>query len=628
MSERLRPRSEIVGVGDEESKREAKDEVEDFLDKEAEILSAYGMKGDITLERGARWAFVWELRKLIYDPHYFVERGFSLKETLFATTHELMAHYGELLRDPELVLREAKRYGAKEHLHLLYNIFEDVLGNRRIAAELPFLEETGVKLYREKQFPKTDYREYADHVQFVYGFIREAMVPGEKVMINEKARTALEKLRVFGKDKLDILGLVTTPTIEPKDRFQIMRKIIEPVYLELYQEDLEKEKQRQAAAMPPLQQVAGSKEKQKEGKGFGGGGEGGIGEKELRKQAEEALKKQYKQYQESHPEPLSEEDEENIKKALEANVAKHGGAPSMEKDLLEQWAREHGVKPESVIGYRREYKEIAPLVKELSEVFKKIVSRRLRERWRHAPQLRKEGEEMEESVLAEAYVESRAGGEPAAFRELRREKREQEGYGKLDMTLINDLSGSMGEGEKLAMDRRSKLLFLESLTDFSKEIKEAELESGVSLGLEVRTETRAFGDFGDVELKKMGPELLEKDRIKIWEKLHSAGGGTPDYLSLEQVLGAILPEQEKELKEKTLRKVVVILSDGESENPERVQKTLKELRRKGVIVLGLGMTDSGVAVMNTYAPDASVVKDIRILPKEVQKIILKYTKDL
>lgn len=627
MNETLRPRSEIVATTEEESKREAKDEVEDFLDKEAEILSAYGLKGDITLERGAKWAFFWELRKLTYDPNYFAERGYNLKETLFATTHELMAHYGELLREPELVLREAKRYSAKEHLHLLYNIFEDVLGNRRIVAELPFLEETRTKLYRERQFPKTDYRELADHVQFVYGFIRETMVPGEKVEISEGARAALEKLRRFGKDELDILDLVTTPTIEPKERFQIMRKIVEPVYLELYKEDLEKEKQRQAQ-LPQFRQVAGPKEKQKEGKGFGGGGEGGIGEKELRKQAEKALKEQYKPYQESHPEPLSPQDEENIKKALDASVAKRGGAPSMDKNILEQWAREHRVKSESVIGYRREYKEIASLVQELSEVFKKIISRRLSERWRHAPQLRKEGEELEESVLAEAYVESKAGGDPAVFRELIREKREQEGYGKLDMTLINDLSGSMSEGEKLVMDRRSKLLFLESLADFSKEIKQAELESGVSLGLEVRTETRAFGDFGDVELKKMGPELLEKERIQIWEKLHQAEGGTPDYLSLEQVLESILPEQEKELKEKILRKVVVILSDGGSQDAERVKKTLKALRAKGVIVLGLGMTESGAAVMDTYAPDASVIKDIRKLPKEVQKIIVKYTNDL
>ena len=49
---------------------------------------------------------------------------------------------------------------------------------------------------------------------------------------------------MFGEDKIDILDLVTTPSIEPKDRFQIMRNIVEPIYLDLYQKDLEEEKKK------------------------------------------------------------------------------------------------------------------------------------------------------------------------------------------------------------------------------------------------------------------------------------------------------------------------------------------------------------------------------------------------
>ena len=280
-----------------------------------------------------------------------------------------------------------------------------------------------------------------------------------------------------------------------------------------------------------------------------------------------------------------------------------------------------------MLGYRNEYQEITPLIKELREVFKKIISRRLKERMRFSPQLEKEGEEIEEGALAEAYVESKAGGEVRAFRDVERKKREEVGYGMLDMTLANDLSGSM-EGTKLVMDRKSKLLFMESLADFQKEIEEAELESGLSLGLEIRTETRAFGDFGDAELKKLGTHLDEKERISVWKKLHQAGGGTPDYLSLEEVLKSISANYEKELRDKKRRKVVVVLSDGESQDSSRVQRALKELRDKGVIVFALGMTESGQAVKDTYRPDAEVITDINKLPQAVQKIILKHTEDL
>ncbi len=649
----------------QEVEKAAPEKIEEFLDREAEILAAYGMKGDITLERGNNgWAFDFEHKRLIYDPNFFKERGYNLKETLFATTHELMAHYGELLRDPDFVLKEARRYSKeKPHLHLLYNIFEDVLGNRRIVAELPFLEETQQKLYKEKMFPPTDYRvddkgnPLSRHVQFAYSFIREAMVPDEATQIDPEVREALKKLREFGTDKIDILDLVTTPTIEPKDRFKIMRRIVEPAYLELYKKDLEQEKKNKGgkkqgegesqgsptgASKQPAQEEGKEdkrwwQRKKQEGKGkeksekketsTSGKETGHELDRKAREEAQKRFKKEYEMYEKTHPEPLPLKDEEKLKKAIEEAMGRQGGEPTLDTKILEQWAREYGLNPEDVLGYRKEYQEVAPLVAELREVFKKIVSRRLKERWRLTPQLKREGEELEEGALAESYIESKAGGEPRAFKELERAKRESEGYGVLDMTLINDLSGSM-EGVKLEMDRKSKLLFLESLADFQKEIKEAEYESGIPLGLEVRTETRAFGDFGDAELKPLSPELSEKERINIWKKLHNVSGGTPDYLSLESVLQSITPEYAEELKNKTRRRVAVILSDGESHDPERTKRVLRELRKKGVIALGLGMTESGTAVKDTYAPDAEVIEDIKKLPQAVQKVILKYTQDL
>ena len=636
--------------------------VEEFFDKESEILGAYGLKGDVTLERGSNgWAFDFQNRKLIYDPSFFAERGYNMQETLFATTHELMAHCGELIRDPELILKEAKRYSRKEHLHLLYNIFEDVLGNRRIVGELPFLEETRTKLYEEKLFPQTDYQQNASHVQFAYGFIREMMVSGKPVELGPEARQALQKLRAFGEDQIDILDLVTTPAIEPKDRFQIMRNIVEPIYLELYQKDLEEEKKKggkkdsgqsgdgNPTNQPPQEGKSGQPDKKqgsgKDKKKWWQSGKGkdkgqpkpgnepgkpteGKGDESGEEEAKKKFQKEYQPYKDSHPEPLKPEDEEEFKKTLESLAAKRGGTPSLDRAIIEQWAKEHGVDAEDVLGYRKEYGEIATLVAELREVFKQIVSKRLKERWKMSPQLETEGEVLDEETLAESYVESTAGGKPHAFREISRTKKEQEGYGSLDMTLVNDLSSSMNEGSKMPMDRKSAVLFLEALADFQKEIRDAEYESGVSLGLEVRTETRAFGDFGDVELKPLSPDLSEKDRIAIWKRLHKGTGGTPDYLSLEAIEKSLTPEYEEELKSKRKRKVIVVLSDGESQDAARVQRSCEKLRQRGIIVLGFGMTASGQAVKETYKPDAEVIEDIRTLPKAMQKVILKYTQDL
>jgi len=82
------------------------------------------------------------------------------------------------------------------------------------------------------------------------------------------------------------------------------------------------------------------------------------------------------------------------------------------------------------------------------------------------------------------------------------------------------------------------------------------------------------------------------------------------------------------LRSKRKRKVIVVLSDGGSQDANRVQQTCERLRKKGIIILGFGMTASGQAVKETYKPDAEVIEDIRTLPKAMQKVIIKYIQDL
>ena len=668
MTETLR---RIEGASDETDRTEQVDDeqVEVFLNREREILSSFGLKGEIRLVRAkGGWAFDPKTKILYYDPSFFAERGYSLRETLFATTHELMAHWGELLRDPELYLREFDRVKAKgkEHLGLLHDIFEDVLGNRRIVAELPFLEETKVALYREKLFSKTDYRAYSRHVQFVYSFIREMMVPGE-VVVDKEVREALQSLREFGDKKVDVLQLVTMPSIEPRQRFELMRRIVEPVFLRLYRKDLADPKKRKGhdsqgapregeeggegdSEGAPEDQEGGAKsekEGKKDAKGKNkaserGGGEDGSQEPDVgggyndktrepseadRKAAERRFKKEYKEYHDGHPEPISHKVEDEIRDAIKKSLGERGGKPDMDRAILEQWAREHGLSPEDILGYRKEYQSVAHLVRELRDVFKQITSRRLRQRFKVSPQFETEGDDIADSMIADAYVESRAGDAPAVFEDMAVGVRETTGYGALDMTIVGDLSSSMDD-KKLLMLRQSSILFLEALADFAEEVKEAELQSRVSLGLEVQTEARVFGGFGDEQIKPLSGSLSEQERIQVWKKLQQSTGGTPDYLSLEAIDRALTDTELSELREKRRRKVIVVLTDGQSQDTNRVQTIAKTLRDKGVIVFGLGMTEDGRPAVTTYKPDGEVVVDIEKLPQAVQGIIEKYIADI
>src|SRR3990170_2452114 len=216
-------------------------EVEQFLDKEVEILAAYGLRGDITLERSDKgWAFDFENRRLMYDPNFFIERGYNLKEALFATTQVLNGQYAEFLENPELILKEERRNTSKPHLQLLRKSLMNALGGRRAVAAMPFLEDTRTELC-EKRLSAVATEEKGNvplHIQFIKEILREKPA---KEGVSPEVRGALDRLRNFGQASTDILDLATTPSLKTEERFEIIKKIIEPAYLELYKKDMEDE---------------------------------------------------------------------------------------------------------------------------------------------------------------------------------------------------------------------------------------------------------------------------------------------------------------------------------------------------------------------------------------------------
>src|SRR3989344_1245009 len=198
-------------------------EVEQFLDKEAEILAAYGLRGDITLERSDKgWAFDFENRRLMYDPNFFIERGYNLKEALFATTQVLNGQYAEFLENPELILKEERRNTSKPHLQLLRKSLMNALGGRRAVAAMPFLEDTRTELC-EKRLSAVATEEKGNvplHIQFIKEILREKPA---KEGVSPEVRGALDRLRNFGQASTDILDLATTPSLKTEERFEIIK---------------------------------------------------------------------------------------------------------------------------------------------------------------------------------------------------------------------------------------------------------------------------------------------------------------------------------------------------------------------------------------------------------------------
>ncbi|MFA5831766.1 MAG: hypothetical protein WC878_08140 [Candidatus Paceibacterota bacterium] len=722
------------------------DDIEEFLHDEKALLSSIGLSGDVSLERMDDPKMIMgvdpKTKKIYYNPDapYFKENGYDLRGKLFATGHELVAHVKELDRDPEAYLENFDRIheSGKEHLGFLHNIFEDAQGNRTLVSKLPFLEEAKRDIYVKRLFPSNDFRNDPDHMQFAEGFLREAMVPNDPVLVSDKARAAIDSLKKFGENEMDVLDIVTSEELTVKDKHRIMKNIVEPIFEKLREEDIQKEKEKEKEKQKDGKSGDKSKDKQEqdsngegkedgegeekeedkknekqkggksgdkskdkkdqdsndenkedgeekeeskdekngkkgegkkdknagdegnengegeengEKKGSKSGKSGGKGEKEkqekdstgedkndgkgkegnddeLTKEILERFKEQYKKFEEKNPRFLSPEDQkalhEAMKEAAEKRKKEGGGTKPKydpEEEYLKNWAKEHGLDYKDVKSYRKEFELVRGLVAEMREAFKKIASRRMKQRWRQSRVLETEGEELAEETLVSAVLESAAGGEPRAFRDIERREYPMKNYGALDMSLLADISGSMSDEGKIEMERVVEILFMEALDDFKRVILETEREYGESADLTLRTEVRGFGD-SDYEMKSLSPEFTEEERIGIWKKLHNpSSNDTKDYLSLEKVFVGITPEDAQAIREKKRRKVVVVCSDGASGNETRYETARAKLEEMGVIVVEFGM-------LTSERKGATVINDLSLLPRKMQEVILRYTEDL
>ncbi len=82
------------------------------------------------------------------------------------------------------------------------------------------------------------------------------------------------------------------------------------------------------------------------------------------------------------------------------------------------------------------------------------------------------------------------------------------------------------------------------------------------------------------------------------------------------------------IADKKLRKIIIVLSDGNSSDQAAAQKAAKELRDRGVIVVGVGITKSGAAITTTYAPDGRVCEKAGQLGTTLGDLLKEHLKDL
>ncbi len=568
-----------------------------FFRDERRVLQDIAGASGFTFKRGNNWAIMPETGEATYDPKFFEDKGYTPSQALFGAFHEIKSHLVEtadLLDTPggQQAHARLKTRTEKAHwLHIWENCRTDIKGNRAIIQFAPSLHGDMQAVYAEKLWPETDFTDKPKHLQFMYAILRRAMLPHEEVTIDPEVQQAIDDLRhVKGKD---VIALSTDPRQDPLLALRLSERYIEPAIQKLHEKDMEEKKQK------------------------GKGEEGQSGQAD----GQEPFEGDYQDYEDNrHAEPWDEE--EIVEKIKETKDVQNAGN---KQDA--GYEEEHGVKKEEVADYYREYKHVDPYIEPLREIFRRIVEER-KIPIRHLSALKEEGVMIDPGLVTQTYLDVTSGvSNPKTMKDFEGRVIDEHIPGSFSVRLVADLSDSM-EGQKAIVQRRSAILVMEGLREFTEMLDDQ--QDGIHPHLDVETELRSFGAGSTEVHKPLSKELTEKHRVAFFKELLATGGGTNDYDALSKIEVDVKnrintdPVYAQDLKSGKRREIVIVLSDGDSGNVPLTQTHAKNLRELGVKVVGLGMTKDATGITVTYAPDGQVCYDINELPTKLNELLSEY----
>lgn len=344
---------------------------------------------------------------------------------------------------------------------------------------------------------------------------------------------------------------------------------------------------------------------------------------------EEVFPQAYAEHAQHRPTPISREEWKRIADELQKKVDK-GKKPLDPNDprvqerrqFFEQFAADHPTEQDWK-NYQKwhQLREAAygvrdatgrPVIDALREIFANILSHRRRKRPApKAPQ--EEGGSLSDAQIVDAWLSMKAGAETAEVWTTERTKeRPAERVGVFDITLLGDLSESMLHGGKAKAQQQAVVLLLAALEEFRREL--AYVEGDLRDDLAVRTEAWGFGNDG-YRLKPLSARLepIHCARV-IGGLVPNAQYGTADYLALRAIreeieadpvyAAKLKPRPGKTVPE--VRRIILVTTDGESNNVALCMQEIALLRALGVKVIAVGITNAGASAETTYAPDGRV----------------------
>lgn len=594
-----------------------------FVEKNRRFLDSYARDSSLTIKPAPPdlKTFAIDLDKgVIYgEPSWFVERGYEAEQAMFAFMHEI-EHFAELrklLDEPngaQIWQKHRAKVKTKRRYHLLDNCWDDVRMNKTVVERAPAMRAVKDGLYKDRLFPEPDMRAQPKHLQFAYALLREQMLPAERCLLHPDVRAAINELSGIESDGIKLLDVMSSPALSPSLRIALQDEWLLPTYEKLFEEDVAEKKQEKQA---PQSGESGEGESADSEPSDSNGGDA--------ENDEELFAEEYDEFDAKNPDQAI--DEKELEQEVEKYIKTQGNNGGNEAD--NRAVKNEGISASELKDNQQFIEEIKKLTnketgelvyEELIDLFKRIVKERLAIKRKPKQPLR-DGDWI--TRPADAVVAARTGDtEPAIWGKNDRRTHKEKKFDSFEISIIADRSGSMA-GEKAVQQRLAIGLLLEALNEFNEILQAQKFE--LDDELEVKTEVYSFGSQSEnMQLKELSGDLSEKDRVRIYKTLQSTPGSTQDYWPLQQILASLDQSVVEQYKSGEKRKIVVVLSDGGSDDGNAVKEALGRLRENGVVVVGVGVTESGRAVENLYAPEGQVCKVATDLPKTLADLLQKY----
>ena len=580
----------------------------DFVEKNRDLFE-HVARGQVHLKPAPpgldTFAIDLKTDDLYISPRFYKKKGFSEEMTAFATMHEIehLLEKKKLLAEkdgPRTFDRYLARIQKSRAYKVMDNCIADIRENETVvdktSDEFAVIEQ---KMYKEYLFENTDFTDQPKHLQLPMAMLREARVPDEICTVAPEVRSAIDEIKaVAARDGTTLMDVITHPDTPMSSRLRIQDRFILPKVEQLLEQDTEEDKKKKGEGEPA---------------------------DDPNKRFEKAYDKVDAQM--PHAVPIDQ-----IKKALkEWKEAK--GNPLDTAD--QEYANALGVKKEELQRYRELAEQMhnirnpetnQSVIDDLRDLIARIIAKRQKER--PAPQYPvEEGDELADP--AELVTQVKVGNfEPKVWETQEIKVQKGKRFGTVEITLVGDRSTSMQEGSKGIEQQKAVVLFMEALNEFAElaRVEAVHLDKPLSVKSEIYTFQSSNEDA--VPLKRMSEDLSEKDRINVAAKVGTFAGSTTDFVPLESVSRSVNEETQRAIQEGELKKIVIVFTDGGSDNVPRVATVLERLRSQGVVVVGIGITESGAPALTTYAPGARLAETADKLASVLAETLREHLADV